>query len=83
MISEKKKAAASKQQKKPGFVEVKVEKEKGTGTTKPANYVAFSSRIVAEVHFSGGSILIFSEAEVADVKKIVIALTECANDRTK
>ncbi len=80
MIREAKKAAASK---RPGFVEVRVDKEKPPETTKPLTNIASSGRIVAEFHFSGGSISIFSEAEVADVKKIVIALRECANDRTK
>jgi hypothetical protein len=80
-LRERKKAANSKQAKNPDFVEVHVEKAHGTRTAIGTN--ANLSRVVAEIHFSGGAISIFSEIEVADLKKIVTALTECASDRTQ
>ncbi len=85
ILKEKKQAPALKQKRTPAFVEVKIEKENSTQSTKPPDTGndPGSCRIVAEFHFSGGSISIFSEAEVSDIKKIVAALAEYENDRTK
>ncbi|MBY0545915.1 MAG: hypothetical protein K2W95_01360 [Candidatus Obscuribacterales bacterium] len=82
MLKESKQAA---KRSNTSFVEVKAEREKGVQDSAPAvnGTVAGSSRIVAQIHFSGGSIFIYSDAEVADLRKIVTVVAECGHERTQ
>ena len=58
------------------FVEISISKN-----PKPA--VSQAPRVVAEIRFEGGSISLFSNAVMAEVKNILLALMECTDDRSK
>lgn len=69
---------AEREQQK-SFVEISVSKN-----PKPATAAASqATRVVAEIRFEGGSISIFSNSVMVDVKNILLALMESSDDRSK
>jgi hypothetical protein len=69
---------AEREQQK-SFVEVSLSKN-----PKPATAtISQAPRVIAEIQFEGGSISIFSNSLLADVKNILLALMECTDDRSK
>lgn len=83
---EEKEAATNKRS--TNFVEVKLDVKKKTAALKTVSQskncpAEGKGVIVAEIKFSSGTILIFSDAGVVAVRNIFLALSECEHDRSE